>query len=219
MFFLFFSLCFASGAGEVRWVCACAYNGKAEFLSRTLEGNGRVKGGKAGKGRMEHNERKGDQHFIDFWRQFSFFWRMPFTFNSHFFFFFLLLNFPVSRLLHKARYPGLLEFGGGFFFSLQENKNTPLPIFALWFVCCCQFRLSDLPQPISKTTDGMDFAAFFFVQFTYPATYPTVFLLCRTVLRPPHGFMPGPTPPNSHTNNYYHGRPSKSIRAAYFVNG
>ena len=94
------------------------------------------------------------------------------------------------------------------FFSHNQNKTPLYSFLPLCLFVCCRFRLSDLLQSISKTTDGMgwdgmDFAAFFFVRHTSRRHIRP--FSCCAVLRL-HGFMPGPAVPGSHTTNYYDGQ-------------
>jgi len=102
---------------------------------------GRVMNGKAGKGRMEHNEReKGDQHLIDFWRQFFFKNTLHLLTTVTFFFIFLLvLSFPLFPVFcTRLDIQGCLNLEG--FFSPKNNKTPlysflPLCLFVVDFVC------------------------------------------------------------------------------------
>lgn len=75
--FSFFSMfCFRRWRGTDGYVRARTMGKQNSCLELW---KGRVMNGKAEKGRMKHNEReKGDQHLIDFSRQF--FLKIPFTF-------------------------------------------------------------------------------------------------------------------------------------------
>ena len=77
--------------------------------------------------------------------------------------FFLLLNFPVSRLLHKARYPGLLEFGGGFFFLSSRKQKYPSTHFCS--LVCLLLSISSVgPPPTNQQNDGWDGLCGFFLR-------------------------------------------------------
>jgi len=130
--------------------------------------------------------------------------------------FFLLLNFPVSRLLHKARYPGLLEFGGVFFSFFKKTKIPLYPFLLSGLFVIVNFVCRTSPNQSAKRRMGWTLRLFS-SSHSLTRRHIRPFSYCA-VLRPPHGFMPGPAAPNSHTTNYYHGRLSKSIRTAYFVN-
>lgn len=87
---------------------------------------------------------------------------------------------PISCLLHKARYPGLLEFGG-FFFLLPKTTKHPSTHFCPFVCLFVDFVCRTSSNQSAKRRMGWDGLCDYFLRSThFPATYPTVFLLCRT---------------------------------------